>query len=617
MGGYLSEPIKDKESSDYEGERLICGASSMQGWRATQEDAHNCIVSYDENASLFAVYDGHGGHEVAEYAAKHLPDFIKETEAYKSGNYEMALIDSFLGFDATLATPKVTAILKRIAGSKDTDKKEGEGDDNIDKQNEDEDEEDEDDEENLEHLCKEAHMPLEQLIDKYRKESSGRFKFNSPNVRSRKGSSSSGPSTSATSSSEANGDDREVSSSSSMQNSESSTPLTNGEVDVSGVVNETSEAGSSSDKCNGSASGSTSHIDAASSNVAKADLPDSSSQSQNKEKNVSSSNGEISDESNKISSSSPEKKDITKSVTLTRKLLCSPSEDDSDTDSDDDETFEGGAIESSDEEEGGEVEGEEDEEEDEEEEDEEEDEDYVDEDFGMPHSDEPGSDSGCTAVVALLKGNDLYVANAGDSRCVVCHEGNAIEMSIDHKPEDKIEMDRIIAAGGKVSRDGRVNGGLNLSRALGDHTYKQVKTLPATEQMITALPDIKKLEVDPAKDEFIVLACDGIWNYMTSQDVVDFIRQRLNRKTEKMSTICEDLFDHCLAPNTLGDGTGCDNMTCIIVQLKHDGMNGHDAVKRSASSMGAAVGEEEEEEDVSTKRQKLDSDTSPVSVASK
>lgn len=37
MGGYLSEPIKDKESSDFDGDRLICGASSMQGWRATQE----------------------------------------------------------------------------------------------------------------------------------------------------------------------------------------------------------------------------------------------------------------------------------------------------------------------------------------------------------------------------------------------------------------------------------------------------------------------------------------------------------------------------------------------------------------------------------------------------
>lgn len=86
----------------------------------------------------------------------------------------------------------------------------------------------------------------------------------------------------------------------------------------------------------------------------------------------------------------------------------------------------------------------------------------------------PGSSSGCTAVVALLKGNDLYVANAGDSRCVVCRDGKAMDMSFDHKPEDKEEFDRIHKAGGHVTEDGRVNGGLNLSRAIGDHAYKTV-----------------------------------------------------------------------------------------------------------------------------------------------
>lgn len=80
---------------------------------------------------------------------------------------------------------------------------------------------------------------------------------------------------------------------------------------------------------------------------------------------------------------------------------------------------------------------------------------------------QPGSDSGCTAVVALIKGSELYVANAGDSRCVVCREGKAVEMSLDHKPEDQPERERIEAAGGNVTDDGRVNGGLNLSRALG------------------------------------------------------------------------------------------------------------------------------------------------------
>lgn len=86
----------------------------------------------------------------------------------------------------------------------------------------------------------------------------------------------------------------------------------------------------------------------------------------------------------------------------------------------------------------------------------------------------PGSSSGCTAVVALLRGYELFVANAGDSRCVVCRDGQAIDMSIDHKPEDALELERIRKAGGKVTMDGRVNGGLNLSRAIGDHAYKTV-----------------------------------------------------------------------------------------------------------------------------------------------
>lgn len=62
----------------------------------------------------------------------------------------------------------------------------------------------------------------------------------------------------------------------------------------------------------------------------------------------------------------------------------------------------------------------EEEEDDDEEDDDEDEEDYQ---FVKNMKEEPGSDSGCTAVVALLKGNELYVANAGDSRCVVCRNG--------------------------------------------------------------------------------------------------------------------------------------------------------------------------------------------------
>lgn len=71
--------------------------------------------------------------------------------------------------------------------------------------------------------------------------------------------------------------------------------------------------------------------------------------------------------------------------------------------------------------------------------------------------------------------NKLYVANAGDSRCVVSVNGKACDMSEDHKPEDEPELKRILAAGGRVSNDGRVNGGLNLSRALGNNFIFWIK----------------------------------------------------------------------------------------------------------------------------------------------
>lgn len=71
-------------------------------------------------------------------------------------------------------------------------------------------------------------------------------------------------------------------------------------------------------------------------------------------------------------------------------------------------------------------------------------------------------------------GKMLYVANAGDSRCVLCRGTTTVSLTQDHKPTDPEEESRILAAGGFVT-DGRVNGCLNLSRAIGDMNYKQVR----------------------------------------------------------------------------------------------------------------------------------------------
>jgi serine/threonine protein phosphatase PrpC len=183
--------------------------------------------------------------------------------------------------------------------------------------------------------------------------------------------------------------------------------------------------------------------------------------------------------------------------------------------------------------------------------------------------------AGCTAVVALKRGNDLYVANAGDSRAVLCRAGGeALALSEDHKPAHATERDRILAAGGFLSEIGgvcRVNGNLNLSRAIGDLKYKQNQGLHPRDQIITAQPDVRHVRLEPGKDRFLLLACDGVWDVMTNQEAVDFVSARLDEGRTAAQSAC-DLIDACLAPDPKeARGVGCDNMTAIVVLLHLDG----------------------------------------------
>lgn len=69
--------------------------------------------------------------------------------------------------------------------------------------------------------------------------------------------------------------------------------------------------------------------------------------------------------------------------------------------------------------------------------------------------------------------------------------------------------------------------------------------------------------------EFIVLACDGIWDVMSNTEVVDFVREQLANAADP-EEICESLMMHCLAPDCQMGGLGCDNMTVVLVCLLHD-----------------------------------------------
>ena len=130
----------------------------------------------------------------------------------------------------------------------------------------------------------------------------------------------------------------------------------------------------------------------------------------------------------------------------------------------------------------------------------------------------PGTDyafqAGCTANVVLITQTHIYCANAGDSRCVLSQKGQAIELSEDHKPDLPTERSRVVQAGHMVE-DGRVDGIIAISRAIGDWEYKS-QSLDAAKMAVSSYPEVRTIELSKDLD-FLICACDGIWDCMTSQ----------------------------------------------------------------------------------------------------
>lgn len=174
-------------------------------------------------------------------------------------------------------------------------------------------------------------------------------------------------------------------------------------------------------------------------------------------------------------------------------------------------------------------------------------------------------DSGCAATSAIITKDLIVCGNAGDSRTIMSTNGYAKALSFDHKPSNEGEKARICAAGGYVDM-GRVNGNLALSRGIGDFDFKKNVDLPAEEQIVTCYPDVIQHEIDFETDEFVVLACDGIWDCLTSQKCVECVRRGIYEK-KTLTTISEEIMDLCCAPTSDGSGIGCDNMSIVIVAL--------------------------------------------------
>lgn len=152
----------------------------------------------------------------------------------------------------------------------------------------------------------------------------------------------------------------------------------------------------------------------------------------------------------------------------------------------------------------------------------------------------------------------LYTANVGDARAVLCRSGKAVRLTYDHKGSDKKEVRRIQEAGGFVLNN-RVNGVLAVTRSLGDSAMKEY---------VVGSPYTSEMELTDA-DEFLIIACDGLWDVIEDQAAVELVRN--NPSAQDSADV---LVRHAL------DNFSHDNVTVLVV--KFSGRTSIEAARASA-----------------------------------
>jgi len=162
--------------------------------------------------------------------------------------------------------------------------------------------------------------------------------------------------------------------------------------------------------------------------------------------------------------------------------------------------------------------------------------------------------SGSTGVVGIIRGAKLFMANVGDSRAVFGVDGEngkilARDVTLDHKPDLPNEKKRIQEIGGRVFAvrfDDGIDGparvwlsyadlpGLAMSRSLGDTIAK--------EAGVISQPDLFEVDLT-VQHKFLIIATDGLWEFMSSQEVVDIVSKYANSENPDAESAIEELID--------------------------------------------------------------------------
>jgi len=190
--------------------------------------------------------------------------------------------------------------------------------------------------------------------------------------------------------------------------------------------------------------------------------------------------------------------------------------------------------------------------------------------------------AGTTACVALLRDKKLVLSNAGDSRAVIARKkledgkddgGNSwevIELTEDQNPDLPAEQARIERMGGFVSPppepglSSRVwldkewsQIGLAMARSIGDHAVKPIGVIA---EPVVSFHDVNE------NDSFLILATDGVWEFISSAEAVEIVATNLHKGATKA---CQILIEAAAAKWHDEEGDYRDDITALVIRLQN------------------------------------------------
>ena len=226
--------------------------------------------------------------------------------------------------------------------------------------------------------------------------------------------------------------------------------------------------------------------------------------------------------------------------------------------------------------------------------------------------------SGSCAIIILIVDTNIYVANVGDSRCLLSmNDGhNYVEVTKDHKPNSPNEIIRIKKNGGNIYQsqtvinntdnndlNGKIligpyrvlPGRLSVCRTIGDAESKLVK-FGGNPNVIICEPEIFYYDLKKENIDFFILGCDGIYDQMTNEEVIDCAWMVLNEKDHVLVKECNNnihnqsgLIVDLILKSSLARKS-FDNVTCLFISLKDLGKNPIEHNRNSSNNLPITTG---------------------------